>query len=680
METTATTTNTDNQESVSVITKTVDLNNETHNNKSIDIDTSSFLKDGEVIVVPGVRSVFEFVDNPKKGEANIKVQYLQPVTSISGLSNQTTGSKRANLDKADKALKKQKLDASEKMCPNLIKNIECTFGDKCKFSHDKKKLIESKPPSLGKCIFFERYGTCKYGINCLFGGDHIVGLESVENKEKVGVVVPLQTMNECSPQIQTSLRDKKYKFIKSDIYFKENNIDAIPFCKRKDDGGKNKKDKKGNQFKDNNKDKAEESLEKKENLDTKVEEEKVLEKEQNSSTTVEVEEKKKDDEEKNNNNIKVTKQSHDGTEIEIEIPLKQKEKKTFDFRNQLILAPLTTVGNLPFRRLCKKLGADVTVGEMALTKKILEGQKSELALMKRHPSEDKFGVQICGSHVDTVVRTVELIENEMNVDFVDINSGCPIDLICNMGAGAAMMDRTNLMQKIVRGASTVLSCPLTIKIRVGKLEDSPNAHKIIPNLGTWGASAVTLHGRSKTQRYTKLANWDYIYQCANVANIPLIGNGDIYNFRDAVKIYDNSKVSSLMVARGALIKPWVFTEIKEKRDWDISATERLDYIREYVNFGLDHWGSDQQGVDNTRKFLLNWLSFAHRYVPVGILESVHKMNERPAAFYGRNELETLLSSPHISDWIKISEMFLGKVGDNFSFIPKHNSNSYEAQG
>lgn len=105
---------------------------------------------------------------------------------------------------------------------------------------------------------------------------------------------------------------------------------------------------------------------------------------------------------------------------------------------------------------------------------------------------------------------------------------------------------------------------------------------------------------------------------------------------------------------------------------------------QFAEFGLSHWGSDTQGVSTTRRFLCEALSFQHRYIPIGLLERLPaKMNDRPPAFRGRSELETLLSSPFAGDWVKISEMFLGKSDDRYNFIPKHKSNAYgaeEAQG
>lgn len=132
-----------------------------------------------------------------------------------------------------------------------------------------------------------------------------------------------------------------------------------------------------------------------------------------------------------------------------------------------------------------------------------------------------------------------------------------------------------------------------------------------------------------------------------------------------------------MIGRGALIKPWIFTEIKEQKLWDISSSERFDVLKKYVNYGLEHWGSDTKGVENTRRFLLEWLSFLYRYIPVGLLETPpQKVNERPPRYRGRNDLETLMSSASATDWIKISEILLGPVPEGFQFLPKHKANSY----
>lgn len=365
-----------------------------------------------------------------------------------------------------------------------------------------------------------------------------------------------------------------------------------------------------------------------------------------------------------------------------------RQRKIFDLRENLrskrILAPLTTVGNLPFRRLCVEMGAEVTVGEMALAESILQGHKSEIALLRKHSSEAIFGVQITCGNATVMTKAAEFIEREVDCDFVDINAACPLDQLHNKGCGSMLSCRTNVLQQMIRGMTSVLDTKLlTCKIRISHYDSDPrfNALKLCPLMAEWGVDGVVLHGRTARQRYAKLANWEYVggvKQALNGTNVPLIGCGDVLNYEDYERHLHNSS-DSVMIGRGALIKPWIFSEIRDRKHLDVSATERLDLVKKFCQYGLEHWGSDTRGVNNTRRFLLEWLSFYHRYLPVGLLERGHtnmQMNWRPPSYMGRNDLETLLSSPRACDWIKISEMFLGKSSDDFSFVPKHKSASY----
>jgi tRNA-dihydrouridine synthase 3 len=198
--------------------------------------------------------------------------------------------------------------------------------------------------------------------------------------------------------------------------------------------------------------------------------------------------------------------------------------------------------------------------------------------------------------------------------------------------------------------------------------------------GTSGVAAITLHGRSKQQRYSKSADWSYIAECASLINrlkrekdaqtdtageadprdqangghVYFVGNGDCYSHEDYYNHMNNAQVDSVMIGRGALIKPWIFEEIEKGQYLDKSATERLAYIEKFAKYGLQTWGSDELGIGTTRRFLLEWLSFAHRYVPVGLLEHLPpNIQDRPPRFRGRNDLETLMASEHYLDWIKL---------------------------
>jgi tRNA-dihydrouridine synthase 3 len=309
-----------------------------------------------------------------------------------------------------------------------------------------------------------------------------------------------------------------------------------------------------------------------------------------------------------------------------------------------------------------------------------------------------------------------------------------------MGAGSMLMGKATRLHEMLLGMNKVLDCPVTLKMRTGISNElnQRNAHKIIQKIRIWSLTAsmehglhqplvngVTIHGRTRQQRYSKYADWDYIGTCvdagragievlssqlhqenyfcqetiakANALNpdgiqihndsyrfsgtsvpaIPVIGNGDVLSWQEYYSHVEQYGTTSNLLARGVLIKPWLLTEIKERRDWDISSAERLGILRSFVNEGLIHWGSDQLGVNKTRRFLLEWLSFLHRYVPLGLLEHYpQKIGQKPVVFYGRDDLETLMGSDNAVDWVRISELLLGKAPDDFSFLPKHKSNSY----
>ncbi|XP_074543549.1 tRNA-dihydrouridine(47) synthase [NAD(P)(+)]-like [Halichoeres trimaculatus] len=531
-----------------------------------------------------------------------------------------------------------------RLCLSVAKgDKECSFGAKCHFLHDVSEYMATKPADIGEsCYLYDTFGKCTYGLCCRFAKAHTTpDFKNIENQELIKTHegrTPVK--NSLSRELQNRLRKHSVAFKKSEEYLE-------PLLKNKD-----KKKQQGNGV-------------------TPVMEVSSGPTEGEQNVSIETESETGTDKQSPVKTIGPL------TDVDV-IKLRPCEKKQVDFQDKLYLAPLTTCGNLPFRRVCKRFGADITCGEMAMVTNLLQGQQSEWALLKRHESEDVFGVQVEGCFPDTMTRCAELINNNTEVDFVDINSGCPIDLVYKKGGGCGLMTRTRKFEQIVKGMNYVLDVPLTVKIRTGVQEKCNIAHKLIPEMKEWGVSMVTLHGRSREQRYTKLADWDYITTCSKLASpVPLFGNGDILSYEDAMKARETG-VSGIMIARGALIKPWIFTEIKESRHWDISSNERLDILRDFTNFGLEHWGSDTRGVEKTRKFMLEWLSFMCRYIPVGLLERVpQKINERPPYYMGRNYLESLMASQHVGDWIRISEMLLGPVPKNFNFLPKHKANAYK---
>lgn len=545
-------------------------------------------------------------------------------------------------------------DKQSKPCPKII-NVKsadefepCTFNN-CKFIHNPLDYLKLKPKDIGEqCHVFNLRGRCPRGLACRFGASHITaeGYNTVD-EDKVKAWNE-DTKNTLQSSVQIPLQKKKY-----DFSFAEKLVKAMDTRDRK--GKKNS---------------TEENT-----IDTTTKTQ--IEEVTNGEAVSSVENK----DTKSTENTDTKKSPNSGTITDEDlIKLLPREKKVIDWRDKLYLSPLTTVGNLPFRRICKSYGADITCGEMALCESLLKGLKQEWALVKRHESEDLFGAQICGNNVYVITKVAQLLQENAELDFIDLNLGCPIDLIYKQGGGTGMMHRLSSLEASVRCASKLLSIPFTIKMRTGVYQNKKIAHTIVPKVSEWGASLITLHGRSREARYTRSADWEYIETCAQAAApCPVFGNGDIMSYEDYVHRRKTApSVQGVMIGRGALIKPWIFTEIKEQRLWDISSKERFEILKKYSNYGLEHWGSDTQGVENTRRFMLEWLSFLYRYVPVGLLETPpQRINDRPPSYFGRDDLETLMASGNCADWVKISEMLLGPVPDGFKFLPKHKANSYQ---
>ncbi|KAJ2801782.1 tRNA-dihydrouridine(47) synthase [NAD(P)(+)]-like protein [Coemansia guatemalensis] len=548
--------------------------------------------------------------------APIKKEFLvvrEPSTAPS--ANESTEKRETGINRDRYGANSKELPAAkDKLCPRTSVGLECNYSGECKFTHDIESFMAKKGPDLGRrCPVFEAFGTCEYGLRCRFAQAH-----TTANYRQI--------VDE--DKVALSEQEKKtFNHVSKDM--------LIRLRKKKVDFPRTRDfERVWEAMKGNN----------------NVEEDGDIEEEDDT----------------------------------MRIDSAQKRQRiqtgTVDFRGKTYLGPLTTLGNLPFRRTCKGFGVDITCSEMALASNILQGKQSELALLRRHESEDIFGVQLAGRRADVIGRATEFISAECNVDFIDLNLGCPIELAYNKGSGSALLTQPWQMERIVRTIRYVSDCDITVKFRTGIKPGDNLAHKLIPKFERWGAVMGTLHGRSRQQRYTKYADWEYIARCRQATGqIPLFGGGDVLSWEDYWDHLETQKqCDGVMIGRGALIKPWIFREINERRVWDISANERLDILKDFARFGMEHWGTDAHGIATTRRYLLEWQSFLHRYVPAGILEVLpQKMNDRPPAYYGRNDLETLMASSSSKDWIKISEMVLGPAPDGFTFIPKHKSNSYD---
>lgn len=600
--------------------------------------TEDFKREHESPIEPEAKK--PRTDNYEKGLAPIKPEFVLESVKVEEAyddeeaeggdrgQEQSKRSKKNRGQNKKRDLKQQKEEV--RLCLTLVDPLdpkECRFGpEKCKNTHDVGYYLLTKPADIeGKCPVHVAIGYCPAGLKCRWLGSHY-------NKEKNELLKEEKKtdnyeLNKISPDRRMDLQKHRYVFEKADPYNKY--------------------------------------------LDSLV---------------------------KNDANAKKQEEAKDNAASYVEAPFKPAEKKRINLHRAKIVSPLTTVGNLPYRRLMKTLGADVTYSEMALSLPLLQGTKPEWALPKAHSSEyPGFGVQLAANHHQQASKAAEAIYNEApNVSELNLNCGCPIDLLYRQGQGSALLDQPAKLVRILNGMNACSGdIPVTFKIRTGTKDNKNTAISLVNRVLTeTDVAAVTLHGRSRVQRYTREADWDYIGEVARSVkemnekkqeNKDLtdtqptwfVGNGDCFTHEQWYEAVNTEGIDSVMVARGALIKPWIFEEIEAQQYIDKLATERLEHLRTFANFAVEHWGSDEYGIEVARRFLCEFIGFTHRYIPIGILERLPpKLNERPPKWRGRNELETLLGSTDYKDWIKITEMFLGKASPKFQFVPKHKSNSY----
>lgn len=274
----------------------------------------------------------------------------------------------------------------------------------------------------------------------------------------------------------------------------------------------------------------------------------------------------------------------------------------------LYLAPQAGVSESPFRRLCRDFGADVVVSEFVSAEGIRRHDARTHGYLRFDPAERPIGIQIFGADPAAMAEAAALVEEVYAPDFLDINFGCPVKKVVNRNGGSGCLRDLALVQSIIRAVREAIAIPTTVKIRSGWSEESRNPVEIALRCEEAGAAVLTLHARTRTQMYSGTAQWDEIASVVEALDIPVIGNGDVWNGADARRMRDHTGCAGIMIARGSHGAPWIFSQARAALDGraippEPSVVERFEMIRRHARLAIDFEDNEEKAMVEFRKHL-----------------------------------------------------------------------------
>ena len=318
-----------------------------------------------------------------------------------------------------------------------------------------------------------------------------------------------------------------------------------------------------------------------------------------------------------------------------------------EIKNQELLSPIAGISNTAYRQIIKEMGAGLIFAEMVSDKALVYGSEKTFDLLKMSDMERPIAQQIFGSDVDSFVKAAKLVEDKMHPDIIDINMGCPVPKVAiKSQAGSALLKNPDKIKVIVSAVVKAVSVPVTVKIRSGWDANSVNAVEVAKVIEEAGASAITVHGRTRAQGYSGNADWNIIKQVKEMVSIPVIGNGDVTSAEKAKEMLDFTGCDAVMIGRGVLGNPWLIKECVSYLDSGIippkpSAREKIEMLKRHYQLLVDST-SEKQAILEIRTHALWYIK------------------GMPKSAYIKNEI---CKTKNSEDLFKILNDYLGELND-----------------